>query len=108
MSSSVRREPEFRPARRHDVGAAGTDSVAGMGLFVAASTACALAPSIGWLIAARALQGAGAALLMPLAMALLSVAFPREERAKALGLFGGITGLALISGPVVGGAVAQG
>src|SRR4030081_631789 len=58
---------------------------AGLALFVAASAACALAGSVGWLIAARAVQGAGAALVMPLAMALLSVAFAREERAKALG-----------------------
>ncbi|MEA2948355.1 MAG: hypothetical protein QOI40_3685, partial [Alphaproteobacteria bacterium] len=62
---------------------------AGIALFVAASAACALAPSIGWLIAARALQGAGAALVMPLAMALLSAAFRREERGKALGIFSG-------------------
>src|SRR6516162_7818572 len=48
--------------------------VAGLGLFTAASAACALSPSIGWLIAARAVQGAGAALMVPLAMALLSVA----------------------------------
>jgi EmrB/QacA subfamily drug resistance transporter len=82
--------------------------VIGLGLFVAASAGCALADSIGWLIAARALQGAGAALVMPLAMALLSAAFPREERAKALGLFSGLTGFALIAGPVVGGAVAAG
>ncbi len=81
---------------------------AGLGLFVVASAGCALSGTIGWLIAARALQGAGAALLMPLAMALLSNAFPREERARALGLFSGITGLALIAGPVVGGGVAEG
>src|SRR6266851_3061868 len=82
--------------------------VIGLGLFVAASAACALAGSVGWLIAARAVQGAGAALVMPLAMALLSAAFPREERGKALGIFSGLTGLALIAGPVVGGAVAEG
>ena len=82
--------------------------VAGLALFVAASAACALAGSVGWLIAARAVQGAGAALVMPLAMALLSVAFAREERAKALGIFSSVTGLALIAGPVVGGAIAQG
>ena len=50
--------------------------VAGLGLFVAASAACVLAGSAGWLIAARAVQGAGAALVMPLAIALLSAAFP--------------------------------
>jgi EmrB/QacA subfamily drug resistance transporter len=54
------------------------------------------------------MQGAGAALVMPLAMALLSAAFPPEERAKALGLFSGLTGLALITGPVVGGVIAEG
>ena len=81
---------------------------AGLGLFVAASAACALAGNVGWLIAARAVQGAGAALLMPLAMALLSAAFPPQERGKALGIFSGVTGLALIAGPVVGGVVAEG
>ncbi|MGZ3352081.1 MAG: MFS transporter, partial [Xanthobacteraceae bacterium] len=69
----------------------------GLGLFVVASAACALAGSVGWLIAARAVQGAGGALVMPLAMALLGAAFPRETRGKALGLFSGVTGLALIA-----------
>ena len=81
---------------------------AGLGLFVMASIACALAGSVSWLIAARAVQGAGAALVMPLAMALLSAAFPGEQRSKALGLFSSVTGLALIAGPVVGGGIAQG
>jgi EmrB/QacA subfamily drug resistance transporter len=78
------------------------------GLFAGASVACALASSAGWLIAARAVQGAGAALVVPLAMALLSAAFPREERGRALGIFSGVTGVSLIAGPVVGGAIAQG
>jgi Arabinose efflux permease len=82
--------------------------VAGLVLFVAASVACALAGSVGWLIAARAVQGAGAALIMPIAMALLSATFPSQERARALGIFSGVTGLALIVGPVLGGAIAQG
>lgn len=80
----------------------------GIGLFAGASAACGLATSVGWLIAGRALQGAGAALVVPLAMALLGAAFPREERGRALGIFSGVTGLALIAGPVVGGAIAQG
>jgi len=80
----------------------------GIGLFAGGSAACGLATSVGWLIAARALQGAGAALVVPLAMALLGVAFPREERGRALGIFSGVTGVALIAGPVVGGAIAQG
>jgi EmrB/QacA subfamily drug resistance transporter len=82
--------------------------VAGLVLFVAASAACALAGSAGWLIGARAVQGAGAALVMPIAMALLSATFPPQERAKALGIFSGVTGLALIVGPMLGGAIAQG
>ena len=82
--------------------------VAGIGLFTAASAACALAPGVGWLIVARAVQGAGAALVMPLALALLSAAFPPERRAAALGLFSGVTGLAVLGGPVVGGAITQG
>jgi EmrB/QacA subfamily drug resistance transporter len=81
---------------------------AGLALFVVASIACALASNVGWLIAGRAVQGAGAALVMPLAMALLSAAFSREQRGKALGIFSSVTGLALIAGPVVGGAIAQG
>lgn len=80
---------------------------AGLGLFVAASVVCAVAGNIGWLIAGRALQGAGSALVMPLAMVLLGAAFPREQRARALGIFGSITGLALIIGPVAGGAIAE-
>jgi EmrB/QacA subfamily drug resistance transporter len=80
----------------------------GLTLFTAASIACALAPNINWLIAARAVQGAGGAMVMPLAMALLSAAFAPMERARALGLFSGVTGLALLGGPVVGGAIVQG
>src|SRR5215471_1340061 len=80
----------------------------GLSLFAGASAACALAQSAGWLIAARAMQGAGAALVVPLAMALLSAAFPPEQRGRALGVFSGITGAALIAGPLAGGAIAQG
>jgi MFS family permease len=57
--------------------------VAGLGLFAAASAACALSPTIGWLIAARAVQGAGAALVLPLALTLLSAAFPPDRRGRA-------------------------
>jgi EmrB/QacA subfamily drug resistance transporter len=81
--------------------------IGGLALFAAASVACATAAGAGWLIAARACQGAGAALVVPLAMALLSASFPREQRAKALGLYSGVTGLAVFAGPVVGGAIAQ-
>ncbi len=82
--------------------------VAGIGLFTAASAACALAPNAGVLIAARAAQGAGGALVLPLAFALLSAGFPPHRRAWAIGIFSAVTGLAVAVGPVVGGAVAQG
>jgi EmrB/QacA subfamily drug resistance transporter len=80
----------------------------GVALFVAASIGCAMAQNILALIIARAAQGAAAALVMPLAMALLSRAFPRDERAWALGIFSGVTGFALIAGPAAGGALTQG
>lgn len=82
--------------------------ISGLALFTLASAACALAPGINWLIGARAIQGASAALIMPHAMALLSAAFLPEHRGRALGLYSSITGLALIGGPVFGGVVVQG
>ena len=80
----------------------------GLGLFAAASAASALAPDVGWLIASRAVQGAGSALIMPLGLALLSAAFPPEKRGAAIGIFSAITGLAVASGPLVGGAIVNG
>jgi EmrB/QacA subfamily drug resistance transporter len=80
----------------------------GIGLFTIASAACALAPDVGALVAARAVQGAGAALVLPTALALLSAGFPPQQRAWAIGIFSAVTGMAVVSGPVVGGAVAQG
>jgi EmrB/QacA subfamily drug resistance transporter len=67
-----------------------------------------LAPNVGLLIAARAVQGAGSALLVPLGLALLSAAFPPERRGVAIGMFSAITGVAVASGPLIGGAVVQG
>jgi EmrB/QacA subfamily drug resistance transporter len=80
----------------------------GIGVFTAASALSALSPSVGALIAARAFQGAGAALVTPLTLTLISEAFPTEKRGVAIGLWGGITGLAVAAGPVVGGAIAGG
>jgi EmrB/QacA subfamily drug resistance transporter len=80
----------------------------GLGLFAGASAASALAPSVGFLIAARALQGAGAALLLTLGLTLLSAAFPPEKRGTAIGLFSAVTGIAVAVGPLVGGAIAEG
>jgi EmrB/QacA subfamily drug resistance transporter len=82
--------------------------VIGLALFASSSLACGLAPDVGWLIAARVLQGASAALLMPLALALLSAAFPPRLRPKALGTFAGVSGLAVALGPLLGGAVVAG
>jgi EmrB/QacA subfamily drug resistance transporter len=82
--------------------------VVGLAIFVAASSACALAGSIGALIAARVAQGVGAALVIPVALALVSAAYPADERGKAIGILEGVTGLATIAGPVVGGAVSGG
>jgi EmrB/QacA subfamily drug resistance transporter len=80
----------------------------GLVLFTAASAAAALSPTVTVLIAARALQGAGAAVVMPLTLTLISEAFPAEKRGMAVGLWGGIAGLAVAAGPVVGGAVIDG
>jgi EmrB/QacA subfamily drug resistance transporter len=80
----------------------------GLGLFAAASAASALAPSVAFLIAARAVQGAGAALVLTLGLALLTSAFPPEKRGAAIGLFSAVTGIAVALGPLVGGAIAEG
>src|SRR5437667_5741795 len=82
--------------------------VAGMAIFTLGSVAAALAPSIDALIAARALQGVGGAIVTPLTLTLLSAAVPAEKRGLALGAWGGIGGLAIAIGPPVGGAVVQG
>ena len=82
--------------------------VVGLVIFTGASAAAALAPNIGTLIAARAVQGAGAAIVTPLSLTLITAAFPPHRRSAAIGLWGGITGLAVAAGPVVGGAVVDG
>src|SRR5881398_1220326 len=80
----------------------------GLAIFTLASAAAALAPSIGALDAARAVQGLGGAIVMPLTLTILSAAVPAERRGLALGAWGGISGLAVAVGPLVGGAVVQG
>jgi EmrB/QacA subfamily drug resistance transporter len=81
---------------------------AGLALFTAASITCALAPSAELLIAARAIQGLGAALVMPVSLTILTSAFPAERRGGMVGIWGGIGGLAVAAGPLVGGAITQG
>jgi EmrB/QacA subfamily drug resistance transporter len=80
----------------------------GLSLFTLASAAAALAPSIGALVAARAAQGVGGAIITPLTLTILSAAVPAEKRGVALGAWGGIGGLAVALGPLVGGAVVSG
>jgi EmrB/QacA subfamily drug resistance transporter len=82
--------------------------VVGLAVFTLASAACALAPNIGALITARAVQGVGAAMVLPLSLTLISAVFPPMQRGKAMGLYLGITGLATLSGPFIGGAIAEG
>src|ERR671930_1377918 len=82
--------------------------VIGLGIFTAASAGAALAGSSNELIAARAIQGLGGAIVMPLTLTILSDAVPAERRGVALGAWGGIGGLAVAIGPLVGGAIVQG
>jgi EmrB/QacA subfamily drug resistance transporter len=79
--------------------------IIGITVFTAASAASALAPSIGVLIAARAVQGAGAAITMPLTVTLIASVTPPQRRGMALGIWGATAGLGAALGPVIGGAV---
>jgi EmrB/QacA subfamily drug resistance transporter len=80
----------------------------GLSLFVAGSLLCSLAPTLGWLIAARALQGVGGSMLNPVAMSIITNVFtdPRE-RARAIGAWGAVVGISLALGPIVGGALTE-
>src|SRR6266704_5924953 len=82
--------------------------VLGLLLFTGASAAAALSTSADGLDIARAVQGVGAAIVTPLTLTILSAAVPRERRGLALGIWGGIGGLAIAIGPLVGGAIVNG
>ena len=82
--------------------------VFGTALFGAASAACALAPSLAWLLAGRALQGVGSALLMPCSLAILGASFSGEARGKAIGIWAAMGAAMAAIGPVLGGGLIDG
>ncbi|WP_338700496.1 MFS transporter [Streptomyces sp. Q6] len=80
----------------------------GIGLFTAASAACALADSVGALVAARVVQGAGAAAVLPVSLTLAVASVGAARRPLAVGVWGGVNGLGIALGPMAGGLVTQG
>jgi EmrB/QacA subfamily drug resistance transporter len=82
--------------------------IVGLFIFTAASVGAALSPNVETLIAVRAVQGLGAAILTPLSLTLLSSAFPAEKRGAAIGIWSGVGGLAIALGPLIGGAIVEG
>ena len=79
--------------------------VVGIGIFIAASLGCALAPGPGSLIAARSVQGVGAAIMVPGSLAIIAKAYPRKERGRAIGIWAASSALTTALGPVIGGLV---
>jgi EmrB/QacA subfamily drug resistance transporter len=81
--------------------------VSGLAVFTGSSLACALAPSAGFLIGARVVQGAGAALMNPATLSIITAAFPPRQRGTAIGIWAGVAAMALAIGPLVGGLLTE-